>query len=181
MYIDPEITWKLPAKRLEAEKNPRIRRNLESLVKHMKSEVRGDTESVLATLSPQVVYYNYSPFGQPSIHRGLDAIRAFYDGLHLVCSALEVDWDQLCIDENMAMTAGSHKLAYTGRYLESLGAKVDDPGGIYLDTGRTVIIGPFASDGKILGEPLYRTSDYLPQEVAKRKLTSANIAGFQAG
>jgi hypothetical protein len=181
MYVDPNVTWHLPAKRLQMEKNPRVRRNLESLVEHMRSEVRGDTDGVLATLSPNVVYYNYDPVGQPHVFRGLDEVRKFYATLHEICHALEVDWDQLCIDENMALTAGSHKLAYTGRYLRSLGVKVDDLDGLYLETGRTVLIWPFDSDGKILGESLYRTADHPPEEMAKKKLMPTDIAGYWLG
>ena len=57
--IDPRVTFRKVEERLETETDPVLRRNLETLLTHMKAEMAGDVDGLLATLSDDVHYHAY--------------------------------------------------------------------------------------------------------------------------
>ena len=44
--IDPRVTWRKVEERLETEPDPVLRRNLETLLAHMKAEMAGDVDGL---------------------------------------------------------------------------------------------------------------------------------------
>ena len=46
--IDPRVTFRKVEERLETETDPILRRNLETLLTHMKAEIAGDVDGLLA-------------------------------------------------------------------------------------------------------------------------------------
>ena len=57
--IDPRVTFRKVEERLETETDPVLRRNLETLLTHMKAEMAGDVDGLLVTLSDDVHYHAY--------------------------------------------------------------------------------------------------------------------------
>ncbi len=52
MKIDPNKTWRKVEGRLKRETNPKVRHNLEVVLRHMKAEALGDLDGLLETISP---------------------------------------------------------------------------------------------------------------------------------
>ena len=48
--IDPRVTFRKVEERLETETDPVLRRNLETLLTHMKAEMAGDVDGLLAVV-----------------------------------------------------------------------------------------------------------------------------------
>src|SRR5437773_1839580 len=59
MIIDPNVTWAKVEARLATEADPVLRRNLETLLEHMKAEAAGDVDGLLKTLSDDVAYHSH--------------------------------------------------------------------------------------------------------------------------
>ena len=59
LVIDPNRTWAKVEERLAVETDPVLRRNLETVLEHMKAEAVGDIDGLLATLSDDVAYHAY--------------------------------------------------------------------------------------------------------------------------
>jgi hypothetical protein len=71
LVIDPYKTWQTLAERLETEKNPLHRRQLEKIIAHMKGEAAGDIDQILTTVSPKASYISYdNPSGPPRVFKG---------------------------------------------------------------------------------------------------------------
>src|SRR5262249_37884232 len=51
MKLDPRKTWRLVEERLARERDPGRRRNLETLLAHMKAEMSGDLDGLMATVA----------------------------------------------------------------------------------------------------------------------------------
>ena len=79
--IDPRVTFRKVEERLETETDPVLRRNLETLLTHMKAEMAGDVDGLLVTLRDDVHYHAYGnearmatlwPFDENGLARGED-------------------------------------------------------------------------------------------------------------
>jgi len=57
MRIDPSKTWRTISKRLDHERDPRLRSHLQILLKHMKAEAIPDGEALMETLGPKPSYH----------------------------------------------------------------------------------------------------------------------------
>ena len=57
--IDVHRTWAKVEERLETETDPVLRRNLETVLAHMKAEAEGDIDGLLVTLADDVAYHAY--------------------------------------------------------------------------------------------------------------------------
>src|SRR3981081_1316662 len=76
--IDQAVTWKKVEQRLADETDPVLRRNLETVLDHMKSESAGDIDGLLDTLADDVHYHAYGAPDPLSSPQGKDGVRAFY-------------------------------------------------------------------------------------------------------
>ena len=180
MRIDPSKTWRKVEQRLAREKNPRLRRNLETVLAHMKAEAAGDLDGLLATLSDDVAYHAYGSPDPAVSPVGKDAVRTFYT--NFIASGafrLQLDVDRLVVDRDCILTEGVMRMAYPGRTLQAMGITVDDPDAHYLYEARMATLWPFDADGKVLGEDTYTGSDGFAG-IADRKLDEADIVEFQA-
>jgi hypothetical protein len=177
--IDPYRTWQTLAQRLETEKNPLHRRQLEKIIHHMKGEARGDVDQILTTVAPNATYLSYDTPGGPRRFPGHAGIREFYHQLMSAVSVnLEFFVDRLVVDDYCVITEGATKSAVKGTTLLSQGIKVDDPNAYYYAEGRTLVVWPFDKDGMILGEYIYPGFSAPAEEVAKRKLRPEEIGTY---
>ena len=160
MTIDPSRTWRRVEERLKTETEPRRRRNLETLLAHMKAEAAGDLDALLATVSEHVHYHAYAsddPFLSP---KGKAAVREFYKAvLGSGAQRLEFDVERLVVDDDCVLTEGRMRIAYPGSLLKLMGHEVDDPAAFYLYQTRMAIVRPMDANGLVIGEDSYVAGD----------------------
>jgi len=172
--IDQHLTWKKVEDRLAVETDPQLRQNLERLLVHMKGEATLDLDAVLATVSPNARYQNFSgntitgPVGK-------EAVQAFYEGFAASgAHKLHLDLDRLVVDRDCILTEGVMRMAYPGRTLKAMGIEVDDVDSDYLFETRMAIIWPIDEDGLFIGEDSYVGGDGF-DGIADRKIDPADI------
>lgn len=173
--IDPTKTWAKVEERLERETDPVLRRNLATVLEHMKAEAVGDLDGLVATLGEGVHYHFYGQ-DPASYPKGKDGVRAFYQAfIASGATRLEFDLDRLVVDRDCILTEGVMRMAYPGRTLQARGVEVDDVDAYYLYEDRMAVLWPLDENGKVLGEDTY-TGGKGFEGIADRKLTEADIA-----
>ncbi|MBW2423453.1 MAG: hypothetical protein JRG86_04355 [Deltaproteobacteria bacterium] len=175
MKLNPNNTWRLVQERMEAESDPKIRRNLELVFQHMQSEAKADIEGVVATLCEKPKYIAHDVPGNEAMNPSgdKDAIRAFYDMTIVQTDAfrLELDCDRVIADREAVMTEGVMRMAYPGKTLAAMGIEVDDPDAYYLYQTRMSVVWPVDPDsGMLTGEETYTGTDGF-EGIADRKIS----------
>jgi hypothetical protein len=174
--IDVHRTWAKVEERLATETDPVLRRNLETVLDHMKAEARGDIDGLLVTLSDDVAYHAYGTDDDPALNpAGKDGVRTFYE--NFVASGatrLQLDIDRLVVDRDCVVTEGVMRMAYPGRTLAFRGIEVDDPDAHYLFEARMATFWPMGEDGLARGEDTYTGGDGFAG-IAERKINLADI------
>jgi hypothetical protein len=174
--IDPTVTWARVEERLATETDPTLRRNLETVLAHMKAEAAGDLDGLLATLSDDVAYHAYGSPDPATSPVGKDAVRRFYE--NFIASGafrLQLDVDRLVVDRDCILTEGVMRIAYPGRTLLAMGIEVDDPDASYLYETRMATLWPFDEHGLARGEDTYTGGNGF-EGIAQRKLSDADFA-----
>ena len=175
--IDQHTTWAKVEARLATETDPVLRHNLELLLQHMKAEATLDMERLMATVSEDALYQNFSPGGTDLV--GKAAVQQFYEqfaasGAH----RLHLDVDRLGVDRHCILTEGLMRMAYPGRTLAARGIEVDDVDAYYLYEARMAIVWPIADDGLFVGEDSYVGSNGFAG-IADRKIDPADIVTLE--
>src|SRR4051794_22222051 len=123
--IDPNKTWAKVEERLAQETDPVLRRNLATVLEHMKAEAAGDLDGLVNTLGDGVHYHFYGQ-DPASYPKGKDGVRAFYTAfIASGATRLEFDVDRLVVDRTCVLTEGVVRMAYPGRELAARGIAVD--------------------------------------------------------
>ena len=176
--IDPNRTWERVEARLAVERDPVLRRNLGTVLAHMKAEARGDLDGLIATLSDDVAYHAYGapPEYSPS---GKEGVRAFYEAfIASGATRLQFELERLVVDRDCVLTEGVMRMAYPGTTLAALGIEVDEPSASYLFETRMATLWPMDAAGKIRGEDTYVSGDGFAG-IASRKLDPTDIAALR--
>jgi len=176
--IDQAVTWAKVEERLETERDRVLRRNLETVLAHMRAEAEGDLDGLLATLSDDVAYHAYSAPDIPEVNPvGKAGVRKFYaDFIASGATKLQLDIDRLVVDRSCVLTEGTMRMAYPGRTLQARGIYVDDPDALYLYETRMAVLWPMYGNGLVRGEDTYTSGDGFAG-IAARKLRPGDIAG----
>lgn len=170
--IDSTKTWRPVEQRLARETDPRVRRNLETLLDNMRAEAAGDLDRLMQTVSDEVRYVahgsgpEYNPVGK-------DAVRAFYE--RVISSGigrLELDVDRFVADRDSIVAEGVMRMAWPGTTLAAVGIEVDDRASDYLYEARMAILWTFDADGLVVAQHTYTGSDGLAG-IAERRLAPA--------
>ena len=178
--IDPNRTWAKVEDRLTTETDPVLRRNLETILQHMKSEAEGDVDGLLATLSDDVAYHAYGTEDPTLNPVGKEGVRSFYENfIASGATRLQLDIDRLVVDRDCILTEGLMRMAYPGSTLVSYGIEVDDPDAFYMYEARMATLWPFDENGKARGEDTYVGGDGFAG-IADRKLRDEDIAELVA-
>lgn len=174
--IDPTVTWARVEERLARESDPTLRRNLETLLAHMKAEADGDIDGLLDTLSDDVSYHAYGSDDPGVSPTGKDAVRTFYSNfIASGASRLQLDIDRLVVDRDCILTEGIMRIAYPGRTLLAMGIAVDDPDSSYLYETRMATLWPFDENGLARGEDTYTGGNGF-DGIEHRKLRDSDFA-----
>lgn len=176
MRIDPTKTWRMVEARLASEADPALKRNLETVLAHMKAEAVPDVEALMATMSAEPEYHAWGAPDPLYSPKGREGVRSFYtafaaSGAH----RLEYDMDRLVVDQRCVVTEGTMRIAYPGSILRALGHEVDDPEALYLYETRMCVVWPLDERGLLIGEDSYVAGDGF-EGIARRKLRPEDIA-----
>jgi hypothetical protein len=173
--IDQTLTWKAVEARLATETDPVLRRNLETLLTHMKAEAALDLERLMATVSERAAYHQYVGNLTAPTSVGKDGVRKFYEDFAASgAGRLHHDIDRLVVDRDCILTDGTMRIAYPGRRLAEMGIDVDDPDALYLYETRMAVVWPIDEHGLFIGEDAYVGGDGF-DGIADRKIDPADI------
>jgi hypothetical protein len=165
--------------RLKGETNPAHRRMLEEVRFHVAVEAALDIDAAIARLAPNCQYLVYDTGKAPVTISGKQAIRRdFYDMIFDVMDG-NLEWDiVLCaVDGRSVITEGQQKNAVKGSTLIKAGIEAD-PNTFYLQDARHLVIWPFDSELRLIGETVYLGCSTPLEEVAKRPLKPADIGTY---
>ena len=165
------VHWQKVADRLAVEANPVLRRNLETVLRHMQAEAAGDLDALLATLTEDCVYRAHA---QPGVAEsnpiGKEQVRRLYEQMYgpdAMTIGFEVD--RVVADAETVVTEGTMRVAYPGGLLGAMGIEVDDVDASYLYETRTVVLWPMDGSGLARGEESYSSADGFG-DIAARKV-----------
>ena len=176
MKLDPRKTWRLVEERLTRERDPARRRNLETILAHMKAEMAGDLDGLMATVAEDAHYHAYGTDDPLFSPRGREEVRRFYAAyVASGASRLEFDVDRLVVDDDCVLTEGTMRIAYPGSLLRFMGHEVDDPDAFYLYETRMAVVWPMDRHGLVIGEDSYVAGDGFAG-IASRKLRAEDLA-----
>jgi len=174
--LDPTKGYRAVEARLDRTTDPRRRAILACLRDHLLAEATGNFDLLLSTLAAEPQYKFWiegSGFGDGP--RGLAAVRSHYEQLfeegRSVC---EYDIDRIVVDDDVIVTEGWFDQLFPGRVLRKRGAAIDDLDAVYDHRMRLLLLWPFDSDARLIGEDSYANGAmYLPENI--RKLSSDEI------
>lgn len=168
---------------MEAEADPRRRRNLQLVLAHMKAEARADIEGVVATLSEKPRYLTHARPDEAYLNPegSKDAVREFYDLTIVQTGAhrLEFAVDRVIVDDDAVFTDGLMRMAYPGTTLQMMEIEVDDPAAYYVAETRMGVVWPVdRAEDRLVGEEVYSGTDAFAG-IADRKIRLAEIAPLE--
>lgn len=176
--IDQHRTWKKVEERLAVETDPILRRNLETLLQHMKAEAALDMERLMATVSENAKYQNFAQGGTGPV--GKAEVQRFYEDFAAGgAEKLQHDLDRLVVDKHCILTEGVMRMAWPGTTLVAMGIEVDDPDADYLYETRMAILWPLDEHGLFIGEDSYVGGNGF-EGIANRKVDPADIILYRA-
>jgi SnoaL-like domain len=164
MELDREAMVRFTEARLDETTDPRIRRNLNTLLAHMRAEIAGDVDALVATLSSRVAYHLWgSPDRSPV---GRDEVRGFYEKHSLEgWLYFQFDIEHLLAGPDAIVTEGVQRALVPS---ESLGLIADDADArVQLLTVRMSVMWRFDDEGLLLGEDTY--SSFVSLEPVPRR------------
>jgi hypothetical protein len=175
--IDQQGTWKKVEERLAVETDPVLRRNLETLLQHMKAEAALDMEKLMATVSENARYQNFAQGGTGPV--GKPEVEKFYtDFAATGAEKLQHDLDRLIVDKHCILTEGVMRMAWPGKTLIGMGIEVDDPDADYLYEARMAILWPLDEHGLFIGEDSYVGGDGF-EGIADRKVDPDDVVLYR--
>lgn len=177
--LEAKIRWQ---QRIEETPNPRHRKMLEVALKHWWAEVVYDIDTVMATVTPDIVYRSYgtTAFGPPVVFDNALQARAMY--LAQFDAGLmpggPIDNERIALADWGFSAEGLYTLAFPGAAL-SLPDQTLDPEQLYLVQIQMSVITPFDAAGELMaGEILYMSSPLIIEPTDRD--TIARLLGWDA-
>jgi hypothetical protein len=179
--IDPNKNPTGIERRLDGERNPERRRMLEEVRFHIAVEAAGEIEPAIARLAPDCAYVLYDHASSPVTISGQQNIRRnFYHALFdMIDVRLEWDIVRCMVDGNAVVTEGKQKSAVRGSFLLKNGIQNADPDGLYLQEARHLVVWPFDSELRLIGETVYFGYSAPLATVAQRPLSAVDFEPFR--
>ncbi len=161
MKIDPTKTWQAVEAAFEAETNPLHKQLLGLVCEHMKTEVCGELDPLMDTLTTEPVYHTYGMGALAFGPKSRDEVRAFYEGLIASGGNLfEFNVERIITGDGGVITEGTLRNAYGGDVIAAAGiTEIDgepvDPSAKYVSEVHLLTVWPNGGDGKLLGEDIF--------------------------
>jgi hypothetical protein len=177
--IDPNKNPVGVDKRLEGETHPDRRRMLEEVRFHIAVEAALNIDGAIARLAPNPEYVLFSNLGPPVTIAGVDAIRTHFYGVLVETIDPRLEWDivRCLVDGRTVITEGRQKSAMRGSALIKLGVDAD-PDALYLQHAHHLVVWPFDSELRLIGETVFFGYSTPPAEVVKRRLRPEEIGAY---
>jgi hypothetical protein len=157
--IDPYRSWLPLEARAEHETNELHRALILEVRDHMKHEIRGDLEPLMATLIAEPVYHFWGD--NPFVLEGRAAVRGFYENLIATGgNQFQVVVDRIVADDGGVITEGQVKQVYRGSQVVAMGLRELDGTAIadddlILTTTQLITVWPAGAAAKLVGEDIY--------------------------
>ncbi|MAE97361.1 MAG: hypothetical protein CL910_22150 [Deltaproteobacteria bacterium] len=158
--FDPDQSWNALERRMETEEDPRRLQLLTQVRDHMRTEIGGQLEPLMATLAddPQ---YHFRGLGPDVAPKGRDAVHAFYkDMIASGGHRFMFDIQRIVVDEHSVVTEGFMRTVSKGADLiaagvtEVAGEPVEEEAR-YLSQGLILTVWPADEEGRLLGEDIW--------------------------
>jgi hypothetical protein len=158
--FEPDQSWAPLEARISTETDPRRRQVLEQVRDHMRTEISGDLDGLMATLTdePRYHFWGVPVEGGP---KGREAVGEFYrqmisGGGH----RFHFDIERIVVDDDTVVTEGKiHQkisaAALSASGIEEVEGESLDGGATYISQTHIVTVWPMAPDGRIIGEDIY--------------------------
>jgi hypothetical protein len=146
--------------RIEIEKDPRCRQLLEQVRDHLRTEIRGEFEALMATLVDDPQYHLWG-MGAEMGPKGREAVATFYT--EMIASGgnhLEFEIRRIVVDHDAVVTEGVLRTLIPGAAVVASGiSEVSDApvdaDACYVSENQILTVWPAAEDGRIEGEDIY--------------------------
>jgi hypothetical protein len=158
--FDPDQSWSALEARMETETDPRRKHLLAQVRDHMREEITGQLEPLMATLidEPQ---YHMRGLGFDMGPKGRDAVYAFY--ANMIASGghrFMFDIQRIVVDEHSVVTEGFMRAVTKGEDLIATGVsevngEAVDPAASYLGENLILTVWPADEDGRLVGEDIW--------------------------
>ena len=158
--IDPRRSWARFEDRLDSEEDETVKGLISQVRDHMKSEITGQIDSLMATLTDKPVYHFWGHLPE-MVLEGKDAVRGFYlDMFSRGGEQFEVVTENIIADRRRVVTEGQVRQLYLGEDLapmgiEQVGGEALEPAAVYLGTNQLITVWPNDGNGKLVGEDIY--------------------------
>jgi limonene-1,2-epoxide hydrolase len=166
--FDPEQSWQPLEERIAREQDPRCKQLLEQVRDHMRTEIKGDFEGLMATLIDEPRYHLW---GLPieAGPKGRAAVESFYQQMisgggnwfHFDIQRIVVDHDSVVTEGLIRQRIPGAAVAASG--VEEVDGDTVDAEATYLAVTQILTVWPVAEDGRIIGEDIYFGSPPLAQ------------------
>jgi hypothetical protein len=158
--FDPERTWEPLEARIKAEQNPKCSALLEQVRDHMRAEIRGEFDPLMATLIDAPQYHLWG-IGEEVGPKGLEAVSQFYQ--NMIASGgnrFEFSVERIVADESAVVTEGKMRTVSLGsdlleRGMTEMGGEPIDPDADYLSEWQILTVWPGGEGGRLIGEDIY--------------------------
>ena len=160
MKVDPTRTWAAVEAAFEAETNPRHKALLRQVRDHMKTEVCGELDLLMETLTAEPQYHIWGQ-GPDRGPKGRAAVRAFYEGLIASGGNLfEFNVEKIVVDDDTVVTEGRLRNTHPGEQLLAAGVKQVNGQPVeaaarYVSNAQLLTVWPADPEGRLIGEDIY--------------------------
>jgi hypothetical protein len=158
--FDPERSWHSLEERIAKEEDPRCRQLLEQVRDHMRTEIRGEFEALMATLVDDPQYHLWG-LGADMGPKGRDAVATFYtDMIANGGNHFEFEIRRIVVDHDAVVTEGVMRTLMPGAAvlasgISELAGSPVDTGARYVSENQILTVWPADEDGRIKGEDIY--------------------------
>ena len=158
--FDPERSWEALERRMETESDPRRRALLAQVRDHMRTEIMGQLEPLMATLTDEPRYH-FRGLGFDMGPKGREAVHAFYrDMIAGGGHRFMFDIQRIVVDDDAVVTEGLMRTCTRGAYLIASGVTEVDGSAVeadaeYLAESLILTVWPADAEGRLIGEDIW--------------------------
>jgi len=158
--FDPDQSWAALERRLETESDPRRRQLLTQVRDHMRSEITGQLEPLMATLADEPQYH-FRGLGFDMGPKGRENVHTFYkDMIASGGNRFMFDIQRIVVDRDSVVTEGIMRAVTQGADLVATGVteiegEPVDSEASYLSENLILTVWPADEDGRLIGEDIW--------------------------
>ena len=160
MKVDPTRTWAAVEAAYETQTHPRHKALLRQVRDHMKTEVCGEIELLMSTLTAEPRYHIWGQ-GPDRGPKGREAVRGFYESLIAAGGNLfKFNVEKVMVDDHAVITEGRLRNTHSGEQLLAAGVthvtgEPVEAAAKYVSNAQLLTVWPADPHGKLIGEDIY--------------------------